>query len=1061
MSGPVRARVQPGVDAMPPTTTDGGDDAGRRRTTRSASASATSGSGRRRRRRRAPRTRAGEEEEEEEDTEDASSGGGSLSRDSSSGATTIGTSASASASASSATNASEEDGGDVSDVSDENGGTRRSGRRRGGFVTRVVGALTPKNWGFRISAATEEEEEEEEDTEEDTEEEADETEEDTEEEDETEEQSTSAGYETTSTTENEVESVRDGTVSESESDSSRRGSGGEASTPRDDAASWIRERAPKEPVPWISRDSVYTGPFRDNVKSFLNRYAVCDGKYTEVGIMGYTVVLSKGTRYETKLRIYEETVAESERAHCDNCRCIGWIHHPVNKRQYHFIVHTDFKAKKKPELAGKRICQLCCCAVSSSERKCSVCDEVDRDCSILDHQTHLLHGEIHANGFGHLKRINGREAGSMNLSGTQLMGLWETICYQLRAREVSVEDVSQKYGVELRLLNPVSHGSTWYGTYGYIFGKGSFGNTLLSHKRAAETLRKFSVKHLRNDFLYVKDLLDKEDDSKAVDIVALLDKYTKLLEKEGVSISTLGDLVSNVLKLQGNIRRAVKEGRRAPEHLVLHGVAAVLAGTKVVEKRGDYARSHADSPKLAKRPPANELQKHAAKKMKLMNQPTRELETETNGKKQPVKNGVIPLEPMVEWSSHGRDAKNAPNTSRWSEARLNAGANACILAMCDQRGKWLSRQEVRNAARLKGIGDTGLLDHVLKTLNDRKVTLPNGTRCVILRRQNVNIMEFMLEFNVKADPAPVAIKKEKVEQAIRPPKLVPIKREPGAKARNVDELTAAEVDRDLLALYHDVLENYKPARLQASVGQRVTVKGAPLVDAARTLLDTKQFLKVYTPLDELLDHTPASKLEKPAANAQKAIRIIVTAVMDTRHQAPALSGLVSNAGKARPRSGTITRPPPELAFLPSDPTLGDLKRVASKAFRDLYIVLNEFRVTRVKGYEGMSDKTRLGWRKMHGASVEVHGEGADLESEFRYQGGFEQWTVSCMCGTGDDDGERMIACDKCGVWMHTRCVGIRDSANAPKHWICPNCSPNSAVPTQEPRARPPPRRRNE
>ena len=147
--------------------------------------------------------------------------------------------------------------------------------------------------------------------------------------------------------------------------------------------------------------------------------------------------------------------------------------------------------------------------MSSSERKCSVCDEVDKECSILDHQTHLLHGMIHANGFGHLKRINGREAGSMALSGTQLMGLWETICYQLRAREVSVEDVSQKYGVELRLLNPVSRGATWYGTYGYIFGKGSFGNTLMTHKRASELLRKFPVRQLRNDFSYVKDLLDK------------------------------------------------------------------------------------------------------------------------------------------------------------------------------------------------------------------------------------------------------------------------------------------------------------------------------------------------------------------------------------------------------------------------------------------------------------------------------------------------------------------------------------------------------------------------
>ena len=152
-----------------------------------------------------------------------------------------------------------------------------------------------------------------------------------------------------------------------------------------------------------------------------------------------------------------------------------------------------------------------------------------------------------------------------------------------------------------------------------------------------------------------------------------------------------------------------------------------------------------------------------------------------------------------------------------------------------------------------------------------------------------------------------------------------------------------------------------------------------------------------------------------------------------------------------------------MVWLPSDPTLGDLKRVASKAFRDLYVVLSDFKVTRVKGYEGVSDKTRLGWRKMHGVFVEVYGEGADLESEFRYQGGLEQWTVKCMCGTGDDDGERMIACDKCGIWMHTRCVGIKDSAKAPSNWICPNCAPTPAVAVDvAPKApRPAPRRRRE
>ena len=50
---------------------------------------------------------------------------------------------------------------------------------------------------------------------------------------------------------------------------------------------------------------------------------------------------------------------------------------------------------------------------------------------------------------------------SRTLSGQQLIQVWEKICELLRVREVSVEDVSQKYGVEFRLLNPVACGRTW------------------------------------------------------------------------------------------------------------------------------------------------------------------------------------------------------------------------------------------------------------------------------------------------------------------------------------------------------------------------------------------------------------------------------------------------------------------------------------------------------------------------------------------------------------------------------------------------------------------------
>ncbi len=40
--------------------------------------------------------------------------------------------------------------------------------------------------------------------------------------------------------------------------------------------------------------------------------------------------------------------------------------------------------------------------------------------SIFDSTVHLLHGVLHANGFGHLLRINGLEGGSQHVTGTIL-----------------------------------------------------------------------------------------------------------------------------------------------------------------------------------------------------------------------------------------------------------------------------------------------------------------------------------------------------------------------------------------------------------------------------------------------------------------------------------------------------------------------------------------------------------------------------------------------------------------------------------------------------------------
>ncbi|XP_028553302.1 uncharacterized protein LOC110092314 isoform X1 [Dendrobium catenatum] len=47
-----------------------------------------------------------------------------------------------------------------------------------------------------------------------------------------------------------------------------------------------------------------------------------------------------------------------------------------------------------------------------------------------------------------------------------------------------------------------------------------------------------------------------------------------------------------------------------------------------------------------------------------------------------------------------------------------------------------------------------------------------------------------------------------------------------------------------------------------------------------------------------------------------------------------------------------------------------------------------------------------------------------------------QWTVDCSCGVNFDDGEEMVSCDECGIWVHTRCSHyVRGEAS----FACHNC----------------------
>lgn len=142
-----------------------------------------------------------------------------------------------------------------------------------------------------------------------------------------------------------------------------------------------------------------------------------------------------------------------------------------------------------------------------------------------------------------------------------------------------------------------------------------------------------------------------------------------------------------------------------------------------------------------------------------------------------------------------------------------------------------------------------------------------------------------------------------------------------------------------------------------------------------------------------------------------------------------------------PSEDNVPDPPSEIIVLPRNATVSDLKTEASSAFQDVYLVFRRFQAEELLGYSGVDDSTQVKLLLGAAESVRVRGRclGKNGLSKYRMERGIERWTVDCICGAKDDDGERMFACDVCGVWQHTRCSGIHDSDAVPARFVCCRC----------------------
>lgn len=134
--------------------------------------------------------------------------------------------------------------------------------------------------------------------------------------------------------------------------------------------------------------------------------------------------------------------------------------------------------------------------------------------------------------------------------------------------------------------------------------------------------------------------------------------------------------------------------------------------------------------------------------------------------------------------------------------------------------------------------------------------------------------------------------------------------------------------------------------------------------------------------------------------------------------------------------------PPELLTLPQTATVADLKVEVTRTFRDIYLMLQSFVANQLVDCGTASESTQLKLLFGVNGTVRVQGRCAGGERRvgiYRMERGVDKWTVNCSCGAKDDDGERMLSCDSCHVWQHTRCAGISDFDQVPKRYVCNSC----------------------
>lgn len=339
-------------------------------------------------------------------------------------------------------------------------------------------------------------------------------------------------------------------------------------------------------------------------------------------------------------------------------------------------------------------------------------------------------------------------------------------------------------------------------------------------------------------------------------------------------------------------------------------------------------------------------------------------------------------------------AISTETTCRWSSKRVEMAARVIVEYLRQAEFRWVSRQEVRDAAR-SYIGDTGLLDYVLKSLGNHIVG-----NYIVRRALNpvTKVLEYCLEDISNVFPNHEG--------------LWPSEKTLKTKARF--QITRMQLTKDMFYLYKHILKQQQTSSTPTPTSGIFST----IATAVRIIQDTKHLIKDYN-------------IGKIQVGGEDTILKLSCTLR------------LANVGEREEMRKEHLPPPHELVILPAHATIGELKREVERNFREMYWCLRDFIAESIEGINGGKDSDLVYEMIESGSGVVVRGRSVEWKEGMR-EAGEDEWMVDCACGAKEDDGEEMIACDICEVRQHRRCVGA-SADEVPQVFLCSDCEHNILV----------------